>query len=111
MNIIWTPFARVPRVTRVTRGIERDCWRVVRFARGALLCALHGSADALHHFPCAAPMALARSAGVWRGARRPGRMGRINYRLLAKRWHAQVRRGEQQHSRFIQGAQCLEGMS
>ena len=41
----------------------------------------------------------------------PGVWGKINYRLLPKRWHAQVRRGEQQHSRFIQGAQCLEGMS
>ena len=76
MNIIWTPFARVPRVTRVTRGIERDCWRGVWFARRALFCPLHGSADALHHFPRAAPMALARRAGVWRGAERAGHMGR-----------------------------------
>jgi two-component system phosphate regulon sensor histidine kinase PhoR len=43
----------------------------------------------------------------------PGIRGEIYYRLhkLAKRRHAQVRQIEQQHSRFIQGAQCLEGMS
>jgi hypothetical protein len=28
----------------------------------------------------------------------PGVRGEINYRLLARRWHTQVRRGEQQHS-------------
>jgi two-component system, OmpR family, phosphate regulon sensor histidine kinase PhoR len=38
----------------------------------------------------------------------PGLWGEIYYRLhrLAKRWHAQVRQVEQQHSRFIQGIQA-----
>ena len=38
----------------------------------------------------------------------PGVWGEIYYRLhkLAKRWHAQVRQVEQQHSRFIQGIQA-----
>src|SRR5580658_6358588 len=38
----------------------------------------------------------------------PGMWGEIYYRLhkLAKRWHAQVRQVEQQHSRFIQGIQA-----
>src|ERR1700742_3461428 len=38
----------------------------------------------------------------------PGIWGEIYYRLhkLAKRWHAQVRSGEQQHSRFIQAIQA-----
>jgi two-component system, OmpR family, phosphate regulon sensor histidine kinase PhoR len=38
----------------------------------------------------------------------PGAWGEIYYRLhkLAKRWHAQVRQVEQQHSRFIQGIQA-----
>jgi two-component system, OmpR family, phosphate regulon sensor histidine kinase PhoR len=38
----------------------------------------------------------------------PGAWGEIYYRLhkLAKRWHAQVRQVEQQHSRFIQAIQA-----
>jgi two-component system phosphate regulon sensor histidine kinase PhoR len=38
----------------------------------------------------------------------PGMWGEIYYRLhkLAKRWHAQVRQVEQQHSRFIQAIQA-----
>lgn len=38
----------------------------------------------------------------------PGLWGEIYYRLhrLAKRWHAQVRQVEQQHTRFIQGIQA-----
>src|ERR1700742_1921985 len=38
----------------------------------------------------------------------PGIWGEIYYRLhkLAKRWHAQVRQVEQQHSRFIQAIQA-----
>jgi two-component system phosphate regulon sensor histidine kinase PhoR len=38
----------------------------------------------------------------------PGLWGEIYYRLhkLAKRWHAQLRQVEQQHSRFIQGIQA-----
>src|SRR5260370_16871427 len=38
----------------------------------------------------------------------PGVWGEIYYRLhkLAKRWHAQVRQVEQQHSRFIQAIQA-----
>jgi two-component system phosphate regulon sensor histidine kinase PhoR len=106
MNIIWARFAVslvLLAVLCAALGVFAGVKAALTFAVAVLVVQ---SLFAHYHTQCLWRLLDAPAYGEVPSA--PGVWGEIYYRLhkLARRWHAQVRQVEQQHSRFIQAIQA-----